>query len=160
MNTIVLQVITSFLGSIGFAIVFRTRWRIMLSAAAGGVLTWVIYLLAGNVFGQGFEACMIAAFCGNIYAQLLARVVRTPATPFLVLSIFPLIPGASLYYTMSDAVNGNWDQVISSGLTTIQFALAIAAGISLAEALFIMIREGQARRKARLDKSEKKHCDE
>ena len=43
----------------------------------------------------------------------------------------PLIPGSSLYYTMSAAVSGNTREISEYGSLTLQYALSIAAGISI-----------------------------
>ena len=40
-------------------------------------------------------------------AELLARLLKAPATIFLVIGIIPLVPGGGLYYTM-DYIKGTW----------------------------------------------------
>ncbi|MBQ1965266.1 MAG: threonine/serine exporter family protein, partial [Clostridia bacterium] len=43
------------------------------------------------------------AFSMSVYAGIMARVLKTPATTFITTSLIPLIPGGSLYYTMAYA---------------------------------------------------------
>ena len=77
-----------------------------------------------------------------IYAEVLARSLKTPATLFVVPAILPLVPGGSLYYTMEIAVHNRMEAARSFGQQTLVAALAIAAGISFVVAL----RELQARK--------------
>ena len=61
----------------------------------------------------------------------MARVKKAPSTVFYIPALGPLIPGGSLFYTMSCAVGGQWDGVGSFGSSTLYCALGIAVGMSL-----------------------------
>ena len=82
-----------------------------------------------------FFACLLAAAFAIVYAELLARWLKTPATLFVVPSILPLVPGGSLYYTMSSAVHGDVVGTKYYGTLTATTALALAAGISFVMAV-------------------------
>ena len=69
-------------------------------------------------------------------SEIMARIRKYPAISYLVVSIFPLIPGASVYYTMNDAVRGNMDSFASRGMHTVAIAGVIAVGILLASTTF------------------------
>ena len=69
------------------------------------------------------------------YAEMLAHLRKCPATVFVVPAIIPLVPGSFLYYAMSNAVHGELELARQYGHQTLVCALAIAAGISLAETL-------------------------
>ena len=62
----------------------------------------------------------------------MARIRKCPAIAYLVVSIFPLIPGAGVYYTMNYAVRGMNEQFATQGLHTAAIAGIIAVGILLA----------------------------
>ena len=93
------------------------------------------------VIGAG-PAGMLAAAFAIVYAEVLARRLKTPATLFVVPAILPLVPGGSLYYTMENVVHGRMEAARSFGTQTLIAALALAAGISFVVAL----RELQSRR--------------
>lgn len=140
MSTIVLQLITAFLGSLGFSLLFHLRKQLLLPASIGGFLCWGIYLV-GIHFSEGvFVPCLLASAFAALYAEVLARIKKAPATLFLVPAVVPAIPGSTLYYTMSNAVQGEWDIARSYGYLTIQYALAIAGGISLVWAMSVMLQ--------------------
>lgn len=141
MRDIVVQLIVALTGSWGFAILFGVRPKLAVPASFGGFFGWAIYLLLENS-GQGiFISCFVAAAFAAFYAEVLARVLKAPATLFLVPSFIPLIPGSTLYYTMSNAVARDWEQVRYYGNRTWQYALAIAGGISLVWAFSYMITQ-------------------
>lgn len=136
---IVTQLITSFLGSLGFALIFRVGKKYLPESALGGVLCWGTYLL-GEALGLGsFFACIAAAAVSTLYSELLARILKAPTTIFLIPSVVPLIPGSSLYYTMYSVVSGDLEQFRSYGIETAVIAFGMAAGISLISAIFAIL---------------------
>lgn len=135
-KTILLQLITAFLGSIGFSLLFGMRGKHLVPASLGGVLVWGLYLLLSVLIHDGgFMACLISAAAAVLYAELLAHLRKCPATIFVIPAILPLVPGSGLYYTMANAVRGNIAEAKLYGSQTITSALAIAAGISFVIAL-------------------------
>lgn len=135
-KTIVLQLLTAFLGSIGFSLLFGMRGKHLIPASLGGVLVWGLYILFSMlIHDEGFMACLIAAAAAVIYAEALAHLRKCPATIFVIPAIIPLVPGSGLYYTMANAVRGNIADAKLYGSQTLETALAIAAGISFVIAL-------------------------
>ncbi len=138
MNEIIVQLIAAFFGAAGFALVFNIHMKHLLMASIGGFFSWLIYLLIYNLVENYFVACFVSsAFCA-IYAEVMARVHKTPATVYFIPAVVALIPGGALYYTMSYLVQGRMDMFASYGQTTSQYATGIACGISLAWALWYM----------------------
>lgn len=140
MNTVITQLITAYLGSIGFCMVFRLRKELILPGATGGLLCMAIYLAAGHEIGGIFLPTFISSAFGAMYAEILARVLKAPATLFLIPAIVPLVPGGSLYYTLSYAVQGEIEKSQNYGTQTVQFVLGIACGMCIIWALFETIR--------------------
>lgn len=135
LKTCILQLITAFLGSLGFSLLFGMRDKHLFWAALGGVLTWGVYLAVTAWLREGFLPCLVASAFAVAYAEILARFRRTPATLFVIPGIIPLVPGSSLYYAMASAVRGDLPEAKLYGAQTLQAALAIAAGISFVVAL-------------------------
>ena len=135
--TVFVQLLTAFLGALGFAVLFGVLRRCLWVAAVGGMLTWGVYLAVDAWLHVEFLSCLAAAAFAVTISELLARKLKLPATMFI-----PLVPGGTLYYAMSFAVHGDLEQARSYGLRTLLAALAIAGGISLVTVL----RELRARR--------------
>ena len=123
--------ISSFIGCIGFAIVFNIHGRGMILCALGGMLAWLVYALATQVSGSDLMGLFWSSVFAAAYAEFMARLRKCPAISYLVISIFPLIPGAGVYYTMNYAVHGHMDLFAAKGMHTAAEAGVLAVGILL-----------------------------
>ena len=94
--TELVQIITGFLGSIGFSILFNLRGRKLLIASLGGLLSWTVYVLLAPLFPDEATRYCLSSMCMTVYAEVFARVEKTPTTSFLVPAAIPLIPGRAL----------------------------------------------------------------
>lgn len=125
----IIQLITAFTGSLGFAMLFNIKRQKLAVAAFGGFLAWGVYLLAGIWLESDPIRFFIASIVLTFYAEVFAKIKKAPATIFLVSAAIPLIPGGSLYHTMSYAVDGEWELFATQGTETILLAVAIAIGM-------------------------------
>lgn len=131
MMQMIIQLIAAFFGTLGFALVFQVRRKLLFWTALGGMIAWAVYLILDHILHTIFLPYMVAAMAAAVYAQILARIQKVPATIYLILALIPSIPGGSLFYTMSNVVMKNWSEALAYGKRTLQFALAIAVGISI-----------------------------
>lgn len=126
-----IQCIVSLIGCVGFGILFNVHSLGLPLCAWGGCLTWLVYLvsykLTENIYVANFWATAFAA----AYSEILARIRKYPALSYLVVSLFPLLPGAGIYYTMSYALEGNVNLAVHKGLETAAIAGVMAVGILL-----------------------------
>jgi uncharacterized membrane protein YjjB (DUF3815 family) len=91
-----------------------------------------VYCLVLNYFGGDLFAYFAATIVAALYSEVFARIRKCPAVSFLVVAIFPLIPGAGVYYTMNYALAGELSNFVSKGIHTISVAGVMAVGILLA----------------------------
>ena len=132
------QCLYSFLGCLGFVFLFNIHGPGALLCTLGGVLAWILYDVVYRISGSDLIAYFWAALGSSFYAEIMARIRKCPAIAYLVVAIFPLIPGAGVYYTMNYAVQGQMDAFASSGMHTAATAGIIAVGILLASTVFRM----------------------
>ena len=130
MKDILYQLLSAFVGSMGFALIFGMRRRYLFAASLGALLGWGVYLLTESFLSNSFLPPLLAAAFALSYSEIMAKALKTPATLFVVPAIIPLVPGGSLYYTMSYAVHRDMANARIYGTRTLESALAIAAGIS------------------------------
>lgn len=128
MDLMIVQVTAAFIGSFGFAFFLKMRTRQAVMAAVGGGITWALYLLLAAQLGGQFLPNLLASIFVGIYAEIMARVNRAPATVFLTTAAVPLIPGGNLYYTMLGLVQQDEELFAESGTKALTIALAIALG--------------------------------
>lgn len=134
------QLLLAFAGALGFSLIFNVRKQLLFPASFGGVLCWGIYLLCTHQFALNvFYASFAASACAALYAEIVARVLGTPATVIYIPSIVPLIPGSGLYYMMSAVVYSKWSEAGQYGISTLQCVLGIGLGMSVICAPFEMV---------------------
>ena len=127
----IVQFFAAFIGAAGFGFLFHLQFKHIFPAALGGVLTWVIYVIATTWGFDIFVSSLFASAFAAIYSEIIAKIRKAPTTLFLIISVVVLIPGGSLYYTMSYAVQKKWQMAAMYGLRTGQCALGLAIGMSL-----------------------------
>lgn len=149
----VLQVCMSFVGSLGFSILYNVRGRRVLLAALGGAVSWGLYLLLGLALESVTTRYFLCAVFVAFYAEILARVLKTPAATFLIPSMIPHIPGGALYETMHLALSKQWDACLSQALYTVALALALAMGIVVVLTVFNVLGILQQHRLKREERS-------
>lgn len=121
-----IQILTAGIASFGFAILYNVKGKRLIVPFVGGILSWTLYLILMFLNNEVLQ-CLFTTMFLALYTEIVARVVKTPTTTFLVPNIIILIPGGSLYY----AIRSDWLNFILKGKETIFIAAAIAAGIMI-----------------------------
>ncbi len=133
-------IVSAALGSLTFAMFFGVRSRKLWFSLLGGALNWGLYLLAMKKMGlPATMAYALGAAAGTLYAEILARIVKTPVTVFVITSVIPMVPGGALYYTMLGLLQGDKATFVDRGLYTLSAAGAMALGIFAATMLFRLL---------------------
>lgn len=133
---ILIQFAGCFVACIAFAALFNAHGLGTILCALGGLLSWGVFLFLMHLGMNDIVSYFGAAVVSSAFAEITARIRKYPAISYLVISIFPLIPGASTYYTMTYAVQGDTQSFASQGLHTIAIAGVIALGILLVSSCF------------------------
>ena len=144
----IVQIITGFLGAFGFSILFHIRGKRLVMSALGGLLSWTVFVLLGLwIESEPIRYFLVATFV-SIYAEIMARVLKTPTTTLLMASLIPLIPGGSLYYTMAYAMSGDVEHFLTKATGTLKLAAALALGILVIGAFTTTMNKIKTRRRA------------
>ena len=133
--TEIIQILTGFIGSLGFAVLFNIRGKRLIAAAFGGFLSWTLFVFLNLFIHNDPVNYFLVALAVSIYAEVMARVMKTPTTTFITTALIPLIPGGSLYYTMAYAFHSNIDRFLEKAIYTLQLASSLALGIIIATTL-------------------------
>lgn len=144
---LLLQTAVAFASTIAFAVIFHTPRREWLFTGLTGGAGWLVYLLASGLGSGAVGASFLATLALTALSRMFSFARRAPVTVFLICGIFPLVPGAGIYYTGYYFFMGSNAQALDKGLETIKIAVAIALGIgivlSLPQALFSFKRKGR-----------------
>lgn len=123
-------VLAACVASGGFAVIYNIHGPGILICAFGGGLGWLVYLLSAPL-GNDITQTLCAAIAIAAYSEIMARIRRCPVTGYLLVGIFPLVPGGGVYYTMEHAINGENTLFLDSFLHTLGIAGALAVGVLL-----------------------------
>ena len=99
----------------------------------------MVYLLCSALGFDVYAANLFAAVFAALYAEIMARVRKCPAMPYLVIAIIPMLPGAGVYYTMGLGLEGKMMESVAKGLQTMGIAGSLAVGILLVSTVFRLI---------------------
>ena len=122
-------VLSGLVGTVGFSILFKSDKNRILCNAIGGALTCLVYAVCCYFFENVFLQNFFPALFVTAYAEVMARLVKAPATPILACSIISLVPGGKLYYTTYYFVIGDELKFDSTLSETLQIAAGLAVGI-------------------------------
>ncbi len=147
------QIVTAGISAFGFCFIFRVPKKSIWGCCIGCSLCWGVYLLCQPLLGDGFASQTVAALFGAGYAEVMARLTRTPATVYLMPALIAMVPGRGLYCTMEAMVRGSRGEILQWGTDTAVSALALAVGIVAVAALLSSFHT--FRRAIRLKKGEK-----
>jgi len=135
----ILPCVYAFLATLGFCIVFDIKKpSFLVVASAVGTLGWLVFLLLEGITSEVLRY-FFATILVSLLSELSARLLKAPATVFLIPGIVPLVPGGGLYYTMTYLLDGDFSGFANKGIQTASYAAAIAAGVSIVTSLVRMI---------------------
>ena len=122
-------ILSGMIGTVGFSILFKSDKNRIFCNAIGGALTCLLYVICCYCFESIFLQNFFPALFVTAYAEVMARIVKAPATPILACSVISLVPGGKLYYTMYYFVIGDNAKLDVTLGETLQIAAGLAVGI-------------------------------
>ena len=122
------QLISCTIACVGFAYWFNVKGVQVLYSGIGAFFTWAVYYVCFEMTNSNFQSTLFGAIFVAIFAQIMARVNRAPATIFLCVCVFPLVPGPNLYYMMYYLVLENYKVAKEEAVTLVLTCVGIALG--------------------------------
>lgn len=145
--SLTLHLITSFIASAAFGILFNAPRRMLLQCGLAGMLGWVAYVLLAPQLDAVF-ATVMATFIVGVASQLLARLYKKPVILFSVSGIIPLVPGGLAYDAMRQFVESEYNLAVQLAAKAFLISGSIAIGLVLSEVINQMIIKLTLRRPA------------
>ena len=123
------QTLVAFVATVAFGVLFQVPREQYAFSGICGAAGWLCYLLVM----QNYPSTTIASFAAAVVLTMMSRIFavwrKTPVTVFLICGIFPLVPGAGIYYTAYYFIMGDNAMALSKGIETIKITVAIALAI-------------------------------
>ena len=146
-NLFFIQIITSFITSISFAITFKINKRHLLNAGVCGVLTFVAYYSVEMLTSSLFWAAFISSAVAALYSEVNARMVKVPTIVMLMPGVVPIVPGGYLYRTVRDFICGVTNSAVLQLTTAGAIALGMAGGVVSVSILYGIVSDYFAKRR-------------
>lgn len=127
-----LRALATFVGVLGFALLFNSPLRIAMAAAIISVLANTLRLQLADVGVPLQLATLLATALVGVLAYLVARTRHVPRIAVSVPAVVIMIPGYSLYTAYSALNAGDAVGALMMAQEAVQVILAIALGLALA----------------------------
>lgn len=124
----IIQLFAAMVGTVAFSVLFGVPSVYYAYCGLIGGAGWGVYLAVSGMFGSTGAA--LAATMVVIFLSRLAAVwKKCPVTIFLIAGIFPLVPGAGVYWTAYYMVTNQPGLAAEMGYSALKTAVAIVLGI-------------------------------
>lgn len=105
-----------------------------------GAVGWGLYKIIFYYSSSLAISFIIGSFAVALLSEILASILRSPATVFLLPGLLPLVPGGGIFSMMRYAVMKQFDMALHTGYETTVEALSIALGIAVASSIGQIIK--------------------
>lgn len=138
---------------LGIAVIFDVPPKKMFWAMVGSIISCVLMLIGDKYGLDPLITNMIATAIPCVYCEIMARVLKTPTTVFMIPTLLPLVPGSRLYYTMFYLFSGEQELFLDNMLIAVKICTGIAVAIIVVTGAMRWI---EAAKKQRLEKEKEK----
>ncbi|MCM3724639.1 threonine/serine exporter family protein [Neobacillus cucumis] len=129
------QILTNFIVSGAFAIIFNVPIKSLLQCCFVGMVGRVSFVLLVSNKLDTIPATLITAFFIAVISHLFSKIYKTPIIIFTISGIIPLVPGGLAYDATRYFVEDHYNLAIRYTAKALLTSGAIAVGLVLSEAL-------------------------
>lgn len=131
-----LRAVASFVGVLGFALMFNSPWRMALTAALVATVPNVLRILAVEQASWPPQAAAAVAAClVGLLAAAVAPRLNIPRITVYVPAVTIMVPGVPAYRAVYHLSNGEITQALSYGVSAALVVAALAIGLAIARML-------------------------
>ena len=124
------ELISAAIGTMAFSLLFGVPKKYYIYCGGIGAAGWLVYKLMLGTAGLSVPA---AVFFATIVIMLLSRFAavfeKCPAIVFMIAGIFPVVPGAQIYWATYYLVTDQLYEAFHSGFLAIKIMISIVLGI-------------------------------
>ena len=123
------ELIASFIGTMAFSLLFGVPKKYYVYCGGIGAAGWLVYRLVLNLNATVAVAVFEAILMVVMLSRFVAVAEKCPATVFMITGIFPLVPGAQIYWATYYLVTDQLHQAFDSGFLALKVMVSIVLGI-------------------------------
>lgn len=117
------------LSSIGYSIPMNTPKKAILPGALASAIGYMIYIYIIKFGWNYMLASFVSAFIIGSIGEAYSRIMKMPATIFVLPGLITLVPGGGMYYTMTYLIQDNSAMFQEEAITTFFIAVFLSVGI-------------------------------
>lgn len=125
------EVLMAFIGVVSFAVLLGVPKSEWIYAGLTGAIGRAVFTGTNRLLSNNIYATLIAAIIVTLLSRIFAGKRRVPGIVYLRAGVFPLVPGASIYYTAYYIFSHEGNMAAISGIEALTRALALAFGIMI-----------------------------
>ncbi|MCL6457155.1 MAG: threonine/serine exporter family protein [Gorillibacterium sp.] len=129
----IVQLVTSFIASAAFGIIFHVPRRVLLQCGLVGMMGWAVYFIMAEAHYDTVVATLAASFIVALVSQICAKLFKMPIIVFSVSGIIPLVPGGLAYDAMRSLAEGDYSLTAQFATKAFMLSGAIAIGLLFSE---------------------------
>ncbi len=130
-----LRLVASFLGVLGFALLFNSTMRMALGAALIGMVANVLRLEMADAGAAMQAATVVATLVVGLLAAVVAPRAGVPRITVSVPAVVIMVPGAAVYRALVALNNGDYAAAVGAGVQAFFVTICIAIGLAAARVL-------------------------
>lgn len=130
---IVAQLVTSFIASAGFGVLFNAPRQVIIQCGLVGMCGWILYFFLTTGEMNVVPATLLASILVGVLSHLFAKLFKIPIIIFYVSGIIPLVPGGVAYNAMRDFAQDNYHSGVELTAKVLLLAGSIAIGLMFSE---------------------------
>ncbi len=125
-----IQILSAFVGTAAFGVLYGVPRKYYVPCAVCGTAGWIVYLAMLRYAGTStVESALFATMTVVISAYFYAFRLGCPVIVFLICGIFPLVPGAGIFWTSYNIVSDHLTAALASGFEAVKLTFSIVFGI-------------------------------
>ena len=128
----IVELISAAVGTMAFSLLFGVPKKFYLHCGGIGAAGWFVYKVMLEKVGLSIA---VSVFMATLVIVLLSRYAavfeKCPATVFLITGIFPVVPGAQIYWATYYLVTDQLNAAFDSGFLALKIMISIVLGIVL-----------------------------
>ena len=140
---ILLRAIAAGIATAAFAFLYNSPRKYFLDQGIMGAISWLLCMIMNIYFHRLALSVFTSAFVSTMISRFLAVKRKCPRTVFLSISIFPLLPGLSLFWSvymlMTGSASSSMISLRSCFISAFAIALAISSVQQIPESFFTRI---------------------
>lgn len=131
MKELFAQLVAAFVSTTCFSLLLHIPKQHLIWCGMVGMEGWFFYWAMMQAETGPVAASFVAVIPLAIGARICSITRKAPVTIFLISGIFPLVPGAGIYYTAYSFIMGDSAGFSAKGTETLKIAAALAMGIAM-----------------------------